>query len=241
MRDINAWVKAKTRNMIEKLIDELQANTAMVLLNAIALDASWEEEFIESSTKKDYSFYKDDGTYIGVDMMSGKLSEGYLKNELATGFIKAYKGSEFSYVALLPNEGVSLEQLIASLTPEEVQKLSRHNSYGADVYIGIPKYETEYSIELSDVLKGLGITDAFDDGKADFSRLIEALDVYVGMVNHKTYISVDETGTKAAATTEVELGWKSMPESYWITLNRPFVYMIVDSEGLPIFLGTYEG
>ena len=241
VRDINAWVKANTRNMIEKLIEELEPQTAMVLMNAIALDASWKEEFTEEKTRKDYTFTKADGTRVKVDMMFGKLSGGYLKNELATGFIKAYKGNEFSYMALLPNEGVSLEQLIASLTSEEVQKLSQHNSYDADVYIGIPKYEAEYSIELSDVLKGLGITDAFEAGKADFSRLIEALAVNVGKVNHKTYISVDEKGTKAAAVTEVELGWKSMPESYWITLDRPFVYMVVNSDGLPIFLGTYEG
>ncbi|MBQ3979685.1 MAG: serine proteinase inhibitor, partial [Lachnospiraceae bacterium] len=70
-------------------------------------------------------------------------------------------------------------------------------------------------------------------------RMGEALDVFVGKVTHKTFISVDEKGTQAAAVSQVEMVWKSMPP--YVILNRPFVYMIVDSDGLPIFLGTYEG
>ena len=240
VRDINAWVKANTRGMVEKLIDELSPNTAMVLMNAIALDAAWKEKFVEEETQKDYTFTKADGTTETVDMMFGKLSEGYLENDLATGFVKAYKGKEFSYVALLPKEGVSLEQLIASLSPESVRMLIDYDFHG-DISIGVPKYEEEYSIELNDVLMGLGMTDAFDDGKADFSRMIKELNVYVGKVAHKTYISVDEKGTRAAAVTNVEIEYKGLPQFYSVTLDRPFVYMIVDSDGLPIFLGTYEG
>ncbi|MBP5411404.1 MAG: serpin family protein [Lachnospiraceae bacterium] len=241
VRDINAWVKNKTRDMIDTIIDELPDNTAMVLMNAIALDAAWEGEFDEAETQKDYTFTKADGTSVKVDMMFGEFSETYLHNELCTGFVKSYKGNEFSYVALLPREGVSLEQLIASLTPKAVQELFDYCDRGAIINLGMPKYEADYSIEFSDVLKGLGMTDAFDDSKADFSRLIEQLKVYVTRVIHKTHISVDEKGTKAEAVTYVETGWKSMPMTYWITLDRPFVYMIVDSNGLPIFIGTYEG
>jgi serpin B len=71
--------------------------------------------------------------------------------------------------------------------------------------------------------------------------MIENFDynVFVGEVNHKTFISMDVKGTKAAAVTEVETEWKSGPE--WVALDHPFVYMIVDSTGLPIFIGTFEG
>ena len=239
--DINTWAKAKTMDKIDKLIDELSENTAMILMNAIALDAAWEGEFDEAETQKDYPFTKADGTTVKVDMMFGDLSEAYVENELATGFVKAYKGNEFSYMALLPKEGVSLEQLIASLTSEKVQSLLYLSGLPATTHIGIPKYEAEYSIEFNDVLMELGMTDAFDDSKANFSRLFEQFEVYVTRVGHKTYISVDEKGTEAVAVTHVDTGWKSMPMEYWVTLDRPFVYMIVDSNGLPIFIGTYEG
>lgn len=243
INDINAWVKAKTRNMIDKIMDEIAPLTAMILTNAITLDAKWEEEFDEENTVKDEAFEKADGTTGSVDMMYGYLTDGYLENDLATGFIKPYKGGKFSYVALLPkwdydrNANVSLEQLLASLSPESVRSLL-DNKHKGEIYLGVPKYEAKYSIELKDVLKQLGVTDAFDE-KANFSRMGEALDVLVGKVTHKTFISVDEKGTQAAAVSQVELVWKSMPP--YVILNRPFVYMIVDSDGLPIFLGTYEG
>ena len=236
VRDINAWVKAKTSNMIEKHIDELDESVTMILMNAIALDASWEEEFEKTKTQKDYTFTKEDGTTVKVDMMFGYLSDGYLENDLATGFFKGYKGNEFSYVALLPKEGVSLEQLIASLAPSSIRELI-DNELGIGVNIGIPKYEKEYTIELCDVLKELGVADAFE-GNADFTRLMSG--IFVGEVLHKTYISVDEKGTKAAAVSEVGM-WKGGTEEYTLTLDRPFVYMIIDSDRLPVFIGTYEG
>ena len=241
VEDVNAWVKAKTRNMIDKLIDKISPLTATILMNAISFDAKWEEEFDEEKTRK-YDFMKEDDSIEAVDMMFGDQTGGYLENALAYGFIKQYKGGEFSYIALLPkrwNE-VSLDQLLASLSPESVRSLV-DNQYDREMRIGIPKYEAEYSIELSDVLQQLGVTDAFDEGKANLSRMIKNFDhnVFVDKVNHKTFISMDEKGTKAAAVTEVEVKWLSGPE--WVVLDHPFVYIIVDSNGLPIFLGTFEG
>lgn len=237
---INAWAKAKTADMIDEIIEELDPYTVMVLMNAIALDAKWTDSFDESETEGDYPFTKSDGTMVKVDMMHGTIESKYLENDLATGFIKPYMGDEFSYIALLPKEGVSVEQLLESLQPGDIRKLCADSRWG-DIQIGIPKYEEEYSLELSKTLKALGVTDAFSEGKANLSRLMELQGVYVGQVNHKTYISVDEAGTKAAAVTEVELQFKGVPQYDYVILDRPFVYMIVDSEGLPIFLGTFEG
>lgn len=235
---INAWVKAKTMNMIDKLIEELSPETVMILMNAIALDAKWTETFDEAKTQKDYTFTKADGSTVKVDMMFEEAQGGYVENDLATGFIKRYKGGEFSYIALLPKEGVSVGQLAKSLKPGDIRILY-NNPINGEVNIGLPKYEEEYKVELNEVLKALGVTDAFDAGKADFSRLLQR-SAYVSQVTHKTFISVDEAGTKAAAVTEIAFD-ECATRRYHVILDRPFVYMIVDSDGLPIFLGTYEG
>ena len=237
---INAWAKAKTADMIDEIIEELDPYTVMVLMNAIALDAKWVDSFDEAETQKDYTFTKADGTTVNVDMMHGVVDSKYLENDLATGFIKPYKGDEFSYIALLPKEGVSVGQLLESLQPGDIRNLCTDSRW-ASVKVGIPKYEVEYSLELSDTLKALGVTDAFEEDRADFSRLMELPHVFVDKVNHKTYISVDEAGAKAAAVTEVELQFKGVPQYDYVILDRPFVYMIVDSDGLPIFFGTFEG
>ena len=105
----------------------------------------------------------------------------------------------------------------------------------------MPKYEQEYSLNLNDILKNLGMTDAFDGGKADFHRLMTGSDVWVDSVSHMTHIKVDEKGTQAEAATDVIMSYRGIVKEYYVTLDRPFVYMILDSDGLPIFIGTFEG
>ena len=241
VRDVNGWVKAKTRNMSDQLLKKVSPLTATILLNAITFDAKWQEEFDDTLTR-DAFFYKADGTTVTVDMMEGDVADGYLENMLATGFIKTYKGGAFSYIALVPKrdvEEVSLDQLLASLSPESIRSLI-DNKYDETCVVYMPKYESDYGLNLVDVLKELGVTDVFDE-KADLSRMIGEPedDICVSSVIHKTHISVDAKGTQAAASTAVISEWKSGPPC--VILDRPFVYMIVDSEGLPIFIGTYEG
>ena len=108
--------------------------------------------------------------------------------------------------------------------------------------IALPKFKAEFSAELSENLKALGMTDAFDGANADFTALgtSDEGNIYISCVLHKTFIQVDEEGTKAGAATAVDVTTESAalyPHS--VILNRPFVYMIVDLETkLPIFLGA---
>ena len=85
----------------------------------------------------------------------------------------------------------------------------------------------------------MGVKDAFDNKTADFSSLVENRDAYIATVVHKTFIEVDEKGTRAAASTLVGADTMSLMEPYSVCLNRPFVYMIVDTEtNLPLFIGV---
>jgi serpin B len=112
-----------------------------------------------------------------------------------------------------------------------------------EVKTAIPKFESDYSVEMSDILKSMGMTDAFDGGLADFSGLGKSADgnIFISRVIHKTFITVDEKGTKAGAATAVEMETLSAPmeEPKTVYLDRPFVYMLIDCEtNLPIFIGT---
>ena len=106
----------------------------------------------------------------------------------------------------------------------------------------IPKFETEYDILLNDVLAQMGMPDAFSASGADFSNMAESAvgNIYINRVLHKTFISVDEYGTKAGAVTAVEMNAESaLMEMYQVYLNRPFVYMLIDCEtNQPFFIGT---
>lgn len=241
LKDINNWVKQNTDGMIPEILDQIPPEAIMYLVNALAFEAEWSEIY-EKHQIKDGEFTKEDGTKQDVKFMYG--SEGtYFEDEKATGFMKRYKGGKYAFVAMLPNEGVSVSEYIASLDGESLNALLANPQY-ATVRTSIPKFETEYKVDMSDILQSMGMTEAFDMYNADFEGLGTSTDgnIYISRVLHKTFISVGEKGTKAGAATIVEMndGAAAEPtEPKEVYLDRPFVYMLVDCENnIPFFIGT---
>lgn len=241
LKDINNWVKQNTDGMIPEILDQIPPEAIMYLVNALAFEAEWSEIY-EKHQVKDGEFTKEDGTKQNAKFMYG--SEGtYFEDEKATGFMKRYKGGKYAFVAMLPNEGVSVSEYIASLDGESLNALLANPQY-ATVRTSIPKFETEYKVEMSDILQSMGMTEAFDMYNADFEGLGTSTDgnIYISRVLHKTFISVGEKGTKAGAATIVEMkdGAAAEPtEPKEVYLDRPFVYMLVDCENnIPFFIGT---
>lgn len=116
-----------------------------------------------------------------------------------------------------------------------------NNSENTIVTTNLPKFSYDYSFEMSDALKNLGMKSAFEPIVADFSKLGKSSNgnIYISEVLHKTFISVDELGTKAGAVTKIGGKDSSMPTGKVVNLNRPFVYAIIDnSTKLPMFIGT---
>lgn len=237
--EINAWVEEHTDRMIPGIIDELDPDTVMCLVNALAFDAKWEEIYLEHQVDES-TFNAANGLPRTVEYMNSQ-EYAYLEDENATGFVKYYEGRNYAFAALLPNEGVSVEDYVNSLTGTHLQEMLA-SPRKITTYTTMPKFETEYDAELSEVLKAMGMTDAFDADGADFSRMATAeYNIYISQVLHKTEISVAEEGTRAAAVTAVIAAYGAAPiEDYrTVTLNRPFVYMIFDcQENVPLFLGT---
>ena len=241
LKDINNWVKQNTDGMIPEILDQIPPEAIMYLVNALAFEAEWSEIY-EKHQVKDGEFTKEDGTKQDVKFMYG--SEGtYFEDEKATGFMKRYKGGKYAFVAMLPNEGVSVSEYIASLDGESLNALLANPQY-ATVRTSIPKFETEYKVEMSEILQDMGMTEAFDMYNADFESLGTSTggNIYISRVLHKTFISVGEKGTKAGAATIVEMkdGAAAEPtEPKEVYLDRPFVYMLVDCENnIPFFVGT---
>ena len=241
--DINNWVKEHTDGMIPEIIDEIPDEAIMYLVNALAFDAKWADEYEEHQIREG-RFTMEDGTRQDVDMMHSE-EYTYLEDDLATGFIKYYKDRRYAFVAMLPNEGVTVSQYVDSLTGEHLRELL-NNPQNLTVFASIPKFETEYDIEMSEVLQEMGMTDAFDYRVADFSKLgtynVDGMNICINRVLHKTFISVSEQGTRAGAATAVEMvaeGAMEIVEFKEVVLDRPFVYMLIDCEtNLPFFIGT---
>ncbi len=239
-RDINSWVKEKTDEMIPQIIDQIPPEAVMYLINALAFDAQWSTTYTEHQVREG-QFTTEDGVKQNAEFMYGSETN-YLKDKYATGFIKYYKDGKYAFVAMLPNKGISVSEYIASLDGESLHKLLA-NPKEELVYTAIPKFETNYDIKMAEVLKSMGMSNAFDAEKADFDSFGTFTNgsFFISDVLHKTFISVAEQGTKAGAATAVvvEATGMSPEKPKEVYLDRPFVYMLVDCENhIPFFIGT---
>lgn len=237
--DINNWVKTNTGGLIEKITDKVDSDTLMFLINTLYFEADWQDQYGKSQIRNG-GFKLEDGKTVSTEFMYS-TENGYIKDDNAQGFIKPYKDNKYSFVALLPNEGISADSYAASLTGEKFLTLMKSKTDGF-VDAGLPRFKSEYSTSLVDPLKAMGLKDCFVPELSDFSKMDSrnGKDLFIGDVLHKTFIQVDALGTKAGAVTELVVKTTSMPlVKTKITLDRPFVYAIVDNEtSLPVFIGT---
>ena len=239
---INSWVDENTDGMIQEILDKIQPGTLMYLVNALTFQEKWEEVYEDTDVYQGV-FTDEDGNKLDTDMMRSTESV-WLDGADAEGFMKFYEGGRYAFAALLPDEGVSLDDYVDSLTGSEISDIIESRDAGYTVHAEIPKFRSETDMELPDVLKEMGITDAFSD-RADFSRMYDTEGnpgVQISEVIHKTFIEVNEQETKAAAATAVGIVETSLAiddtEKY-ISLNRPFLYMLVDCDkNIPLFIGT---
>ncbi len=241
LKAINDWVKDKTDGMIPEILDKIPADAIMYLVNALAFEAEWANTYTnEQITKQEFT--QSDGTKQTVDFMFSNTERYYLEDEKATGFIKNYVG-HYAFVAMLPKNGVTVDEYISYLDGQKINNLLS-NPVITHVVTLMPKFETEYSTEMSEILKAMGMPIAFSSGSADFSNLgrSSAGNIYIGRVIHKTFISVAEKGTKAGAATVIEMRDEAAYEPMnpkEVYLTRPFVYMLIDTEtNVPFFIGT---
>ena len=236
---INDWVKEKTDGMIPEILDKISADSVVYLVNALAFDAKWEDIF-ETTQVRTGRFTSREGVEQTGDFLYGETSQ-YLSGEHAEGFLKYYEGQKYAFAALLPEEGMEIGEFVSGLTGQALHAILS-SPQTETVEFGLPKFKTAFDTELSESLIALGMTDAFDGEKADFSALgsSDEGNILISRVLHKTFIQVDEAGTKAGAATAVDMVTGSAAEyPHSVYLERPFVYMIVDMETkLPVFLGA---
>lgn len=239
---INDWVERNTDGMIKDVLSEIPPDAVMYLINALAFEAEWAEKYDSTQIRENMKFTNSVGEEQKVDMMAS-VESLYLEDDYAKGFIKYYKDKEYAFVALLPNEDVNLYQYAKGLTGKHLQNMLS-NPQQATVQVHIPEFSYEYSVEMSDMLEKMGMTDAFDGGKADFTNMATSTEgnIFINRVIHKTFIEVSPHGTKAGAATLVEMNCESAPyyeDLKEVFLERPFIYMIIDTESnQPLFIGV---
>lgn len=237
---INNWVSKNTNDKIKAIIND--SNFEALLVNAIYFKGAWQKEFNEMATKPEI-FYNADGTETTTDFMNQTGYFSYTSTDKTQIIELPYKRNpssddfETSMYILLPNQGVELSVLQDLEDAISTEKLNR-----TFVRFSMPKFKIEYSTLLNKTLESIGITRAFSN-QAQLEPMFQSNQQIpsFSQVLHKTYITVDEKGTEAAAVTAIGLATSSLPpKPITLTLDKPFYFVIRDNNsGETLFIGRH--
>ncbi len=243
---VNAWVKEATRERISSVVDRFDEQAVLALVNAVYLKNQFARPFETPASDWKMDFTASDGTVFRPSGMSnGTRAEQYIAAQDARGVLLPYDDERLGLLLMRPEDGVSLTDYLSGWDDGTIRALLE-SRVEAEVNLTAPKFTAQWSGDLDRALVSMGLTDAFDMGKADFGAMGYCPNgpLFIGQVIHKTVFELNEKGTEAAAVTAVIMdAGCALPPADLIELrfDRPFVYAIVDLEnGFPLFLGTLE-
>ena len=245
LETINKWVKDSTKGTIDSILDSIDPLMAMYLINAMYFKADWHTPFAASATRK--RVFNTPGETIETPFMFRNGTFLYSRVPEGQAVLLPYSNERFVFFALLPDSPSTVRQWLerqgdASLSTMLASLFEK--SIPAQIELSLPKFEARYKTSLSDALKSMGMSIAFDSLLADFSPMTEnrEKDLVLDEILHKTFMRVDEKGSEAAAVTAVMMKATSMPTMAMpLVFDRPFLYGIMDKdEGIPLFLGILD-
>ena len=244
LKTINDWCKDKTKGTIPKILDNIDPNTIVILANAIYFKSIWMEKLkFDKSKTVEKPFYNKDGTTSKVSRMHQQPIELLYAQMDNCGMVTLpYSNGAFAMNLILPDEGEDIDALIKELNGDVWQIMVNHRSAAA-VTLSMPRFKQESSLEkLEDILAALGMPSAFSKNSANFSDMLDVR-MWISKVIQKSYISVDEEGTEAAAVTVAKgdvmsPGPRPNPKEVTIIVDRPFLFLITEqSTGAILFMG----
>ena len=232
---INAWVAEKTDGRIEEIAapGSISTDTRLVLANAILFKAGWAYKFDQQATR-DGVFKLLDGKQVTIPLMHLRAPLDHVEKEDYQAVRLPYIYQKVEMWIILPAEGrfkAVQDELGLNLINEIQQKAGMD-----DVILTFPSFEFESELPLNGLLGQMGLTEVFCPA-GDYSGIAEGEGLCIDQAVHKATITVDEEGTEATAATLVMMP-ASIMEEIKITVDRPFIYAIMDREsGLILFLG----
>jgi serine protease inhibitor len=237
---INNWVNDKTHGKIPSIVGIPAATTRLILTDAVYFKGRWSVPFDRKNTSPRV-FHTSGGGTVTAPMMVQNGKYEYFDNESFQAIQLPYGQSRFAMYVFLPRKNDGLPEFLKSLDK------AHWNDWNAKFMqrkgkIVLPKLESTYSKKLNDPLTNMGMSIAFEQGRADFSRIHPPPpSLNIDDVEHKTYVKVDEEGTEAAAATSVGIVGSAVggPPPFEMIVEHPFFCAIVEQQsGVMLFAGV---
>ena len=232
---INAWVSPRTHGKIPTLITPDALDQAeLVLTDAVYLDAKWEHGFDPKLTN-DQPFRLTDGSSVSVPTMHRTAELGMARGDGWTAVALPYKSNVLEMDIVVPDDLAQFEKSLDAATFDRIVSSMK----SAGVALDLPKFEFRARFEnLKAALGRLGVRDAFDADRADFSAMTSTAQLYLSSVVHEAFVHVDEQGTVAAAATGGVMNATAAEVVTPIKVDKPFVFAVRDrATGAIVFLG----
>jgi len=236
---INEWVFNKTEKLIDRVVEELDPRTVIVLVNTLYFKANWTTPF-EGVEEGD--FHSPDGTKI-ASYLRGRVRAKYLDAEDYIALALSYEGTDVKFVVLMPKN--DLKGFLSDIGREKLLEIfdKLFNSTESEIDLYLPKFDIDSGpLELNDLLVSMGVRKVFIEGEADLSPMVEGDEkLCVDKVLHRARVKVDLYGTEAAAATAVVIRLTALPsQEISVRIDRPFAFFLVDPENKAvIFAGSF--
>ena len=237
---LQTWLKENTGGLLDDQANEesLDPNTVFALTSTLYFKGAWNEVFEKAMTK--------DGTFHGVD---GDQTIPFMHAERADTI---YQGKDFDALSLSfggparlwiirPKDG-DFDALTQS--SDLTRLLSDPSDYPdqvtCKVHMALPKLDLTNKISLVETMRKLGIQEAFDSQKADFTGLLTPeTPAFLAEASHATRFKMDEEGAEAAAYTimKMEMAMQIPDKIYDFTVDRPFLFVLTAFNESPLVVG----
>ncbi|CAK7318469.1 Serpin B6 [Vulpes lagopus] len=242
---INHWVAGRTEGKIVDLLSpgSVDPGTNLILVNAIYFKGNWDKQFNkEQTTERPFKVSKNEKKPVQMMFKKSTFQMTYIGEIFTKILVLPYVGRELNMIIMLPDENISLKTVETELTYEKFTEWTRPDMLDEEeVEVFLPRFKLEAEYDMKAVLCSLGMTDAFEQSKADFSGMSSRGDLYLSKVVHKSFVEVNEEGTEAAAATAAVMMLRCARIVPRFCADRPFLFFIQHSKSRSVlFCGRFS-
>ena len=242
-RALGTWVDNQTGGLLKSNTTKMEfpEKAVLTLVSTVYLQSKWSKQFRESNNTRN-TFHAPGGDIDATFMNTRDQSYYFWTEDYGASYRWLKNGCKMWF--FLPDPGKSVEDVLADgeyleLLLPQAQKDENRSKH---VYVNwaVPKFDISSSADLSESFKACGITDIFDLETANFTAITADTPVFVTGVNQSARVIIDEEGVKAASYIEIPGAGAAAPpeDEVDMVLDRPFVFVIATSEGVPVLTGV---
>ncbi|XP_006888776.1 PREDICTED: serpin B6-like [Elephantulus edwardii] len=229
-KHINSWVANKTEGKITKLLSSggVDSKTNLVLVNAIYFKGNWDYQFPKENTEEvPFKINKKEQKPVQMMFKRANFKITYIKEIFTQILVLPYVKKELNMIIMLPDENTSLSTVEKELTYEKFMEWTNLDMMDEkEVEVSLPRFKLEENYDMKGVLCSLGMADAFDQGKADFSGISSKRDLFLSKVVHKSFVEVNEEGTEAVGATAAVITLLCARRYPQFCADHPFLFFI---------------